>query len=517
MKKFLSVLLCLVLLASMALSAGAKVVLDEAAVVDFVHEEFKGIAAIPRPSSHTEAISEYLYQWGLSHSFESVKDEVGNVVWEIPASAGFESAPLTVLQVHSDMVCVSDDPNWDGVVTLIKTDDGFFKADGTSLGGDDGIGITSAMFLITSEAVVHGPMRVIITINEEGGEPSGVGNLDHATVTDAQFLINIDSEEYGICTVAACGFNGFSFSGTLNWADVNAQGKVAYAIDLKGLTGGHSGVDIHKNRANAIKAVDYCMAWAKYNGIDIELASFTGGTGMTAIPKLASAVIVIKEADAEKFAQLMDKTIATFTAQYMPTEPNFTFTYGATDMPAKALSVEESSHLIDLVAAVEDGINGVSQRYEGITESSFNVGIVNFTSDSDAMSFYVPMRLNAAWPALVANMEFAAIANAFGYEMEVSDDLYMGWVEREGDVIAEYYAKAFKEYTGDDCIVTAVHGGLECADFADWNDKLQIVSVGPTVIDPHSTSERVPIDTIAPTIGSIATLLQYIADGTLSV
>jgi di/tripeptidase len=131
------------------------------------------------------------------------------------------------------------------------------------------------------------------------------------------------------------------------------------------------------------------------------------------------------------------------------------------------------------------------------------------------MALDVSMRLSAAWPALLANMQFAAIAGAFGCKMEVTDDVFLGWVEKEGEVISKYYSQAFKAYTGEDCVVTAVHGGLECADFAEWNENLQIISVGPSIIGPHSTSETIPVSTIVPTIGSIATLLGYIADGLL--
>lgn len=516
MKKVLSILICAFMLIGMLSTASAELNLDSEEVFNTVFAEFQGIAAVPRPSGNTDAISDYLYQWGIDHGFESTQDEVGNVVWEIPATPGYEDAPKTALQVHMDMVCVSEDPNWDGVVTLIVTDDGYLTADHTSMGGDDGIGIISVMYLATSENVVHGPMRIICTINEEGGSPSGVGNLDHSVVEDVTYMVNVDSEEYGTCTVSACGFSGYVFSDTLEWLDVDATDKVAFSINLGDLLGGHSGTDIHKNRANAIKAVDYCLAWAKYNGIDVQLASLTGGTGMTAIPKEASAVAIIDAANADAFTALMNDTIAAFGEQFDRTEAGYFFTFEQVDVPAKALSVEASARVIDMIAAVEDGVNTISQRYAGITETSFNLGTINVTSESDAFNMFVAMRCSSKWPVLLANMQFVALANAYGLEMNVSDDVNLGWVEKEGDVLPQFYAKAFKEYTGEDCIITAVHGGLECADFAEWNPDLQVISVGPTVISPHSTSERVPIDTIEPTIGAIATLLGYIANGDLA-
>lgn len=488
--------------------------LDNEVILQKILEEFEPITKVPRPSSHTEAISAYLTQWGNDHAFETVCDEVGNVIMDVPATAGYEAAPTTILQVHSDMVCVSDDPNWDGVVTTRIIGDDLY-ATNTSLGGDDGIGIATAMFLATSPDVVHGPLRIIVTINEEGGSPSGVGNLDPKCVEGVDYMVNIDSEDYATCTVAACGFTAYNFVDALNWQDADMDGKVAFEIDLSGLKGGHSGVDIDKNRANAIKTLSYCLAWAKYNGIDTELCSFTGGTGMTAIPSKANVKFLVKAEDADALTEILETVKADFAVQFDRTEAGYSFDWTEwnenADAPAKALSPEASAKVIDIICAVPDGLNTKNMRYPGITETSFNLGTVSVTPESDVFSLLLPMRTMSTWHSQQANMQMVAIAEAFGLEMQVNPYPSLGWQEREGDVIAEYYAKAFKEYTGTDCVITGVHGGLECADFADWSSTLQIISVGPDVESPHSTNEHVPLKTVAPTAGAIATLLGYIA------
>lgn len=487
--------------------------LNDEEMLQYILDEFYKINKVPRPSSHTEAISAYLTQWGQDHGFETVCDEVGNVIYEVPATAGYENAPTTILQAHSDMVCVSDDPDWDGVVTA-RIVDGNLYATNTSLGGDDGIGITTAMFLATSPKVVHGPLRVIITINEEGGSPSGVGNLDPACVEGVDYMVNIDSEDYATCTVAACGFTAFMFSDTLEWVDAKADGKVAYEIDLSGLKGGHSGVDIDKNRANAIKTLAYVLAFAKYSGIDTELCSFTGGTGMTAIPSKANIKFLVAADDVAALEEILEDTKTEFGVQFDRTEAGYSFVWGKLDeVPEKALSVDASAKLIDLVCALRDGINTKNMRYHEITETSFNLGTINVTPESDMLSLMLPMRIMSKWHARMANMQMVAIAKAYGMEMTVNQDPSLGWQEREGDIIAENYARAFKEYSGDDCLITGVHGGLECADFAEWSSTLQIISVGPDVESPHSTNEHIPLDTVAPTCGAIATLLGYIARG----
>ena len=497
--------------------------IDSEAMYEAILAEFVEIAKVPRGSSHTEQISDYLLNWGEDHGFVSEQDEVGNVRWEVPATAGYENMPLTALQVHMDMVTVSDDGRdmlTSPIVVVEDKENGIISSDGhTSLGSDDGIGIASAMYLAVSDEYVHGPIRVIITINEEGGSPSGTGNMDPAWVADAQYMVNIDAEDYATCTVAACGFAAYMYDIALE-SEAAAADKVAYTIDLHDLKGGHSGVDIDKNRANAIKAVDYCLAWSKYKGIDIQIASFTGGTGMTAIPALASATVVFSPEYEELFKAEMDKTISFFAGQYDRTEEGYTFEYIPAELPEQVLTLDCSANIIDFIAAVEDGVNTVSQRYAGITESSFNLGTVSVIAGEESTSLTVPMRLSAAWPGMLANMQFQALANAFGvtitswsadpYEPE---NISLGWVEKEGDTIAQMYKRAFEEFTGDTCEITAVHGGLECADFAEMNPDLQIIAVGPTIESPHSVHEYIEIDTIPTTCGAIATLLTYIANG----
>lgn len=501
----------------------APLALDEDAMFDYMVDEFEEIAQIPRGSGNTDAISDYLFAWGEEHGFASMQDEVGNVRWDIEATPGYENVPLVVLQAHMDMVVVSDDGRdmtQSPIAVVVDEENNVITSDGhTSLGSDDGMGIVSAMYLATTDEYAHGPLRVIITINEEGGEPSGVGNMDHSWVTDAQYLINIDSEDYATCTVAACGFMSYQFNVPLTSEAVD-EGKIAYTVDLNGTKGGHSGVDIDKNRANSIKAVNYCLAWAKYNGIDVQIASFTGRTGSTAIPALASATIVFSPEYEEQFKAEMDQTIALFAQQYDRTEAGYSFTYAPAELPKSALTLDCSAMVIDLVASLEEGVNTISQRYEGITETSFNLGTLNVTAGEESTTISLSMRCSTRWPVMLANMQFVAIGNAFGVEVASwgedpfnPDNINVGWEEREGDIIALLYKQAFDSYTGDECVITAVHGGLECADFASWSEELEIISVGPTIENPHSVSEYVEIDTVTKTCGAVATLINYIANG----
>lgn len=524
MKKLVSLLLCLAMCLVSTVAFAEEIIipeLDTDVMLDYMIAEFDKICQIPHGSSHTDAISDYLYAWGEEHGFVSEQDEVGNVRWEIPATAGYEETPMVLLQAHMDMVTVSDDGRdmlVSPIVMVVDKENNKISSDGhTSLGADDGIGIVTAMYLATSEEVVHGPMRVIITINEEGGSPSGVGNMDHSWVDGGKYMVNIDSEDYGTCTVAACGFAGYMFDVPLTSEDIAADGKVAYTINLEGTKGGHSGVDIEKNRANSIKAVDYCMAWAKYLGMDVQIASFTGGTGMTAIPALANATIVFSAEFEEQFKAEMDRNIALFAQQFDLTEAGYTFTYEKVDVPASVLTAECSATVIDLVAALEDGVNTISQRYKGITETSFNLGTVEFAAGMESSTVMAAMRCSSRWPVMLANMQMVAIGNAFGIPATTwgtfdPDAISVGWEEKETDVIAKMYKTAFDAYTGDDCVITAVHGGLECADFASWSDTLEVISVGPTVENPHSVSEFVEIDTATKTCGAIVTLLDNIAN-----
>ena len=522
MKKLLGIVLAICMMLSM-LPMTALAELDNETMFRYIIDEFTAIAATPRGSGNTDAISDYLKGWGEEHGFETMQDEVGNIRWDVPATEGYEDMPLTVLQAHMDMVVVSDDGRdmtQSPVVVVENDEEGIVSSDGhTSLGSDDGIGIASAMFLATSTDYIHGPLRVIITINEEGGEPSGVGNMDHSWVADAKYMVNIDSEDYATCTVAACGFAAYMFNVPLESEAADAE-KIAYTIDLSGLKGGHSGVDIEKNRANAIKAVDYCLAWAKYKDIDVQLASFTGGTGMTAIPALASATFTFSPEYEDAFKAALDEIIYYFGQQFDRTEAGYSFTYAPAELPETVLTAECSAKVIDLVAALEDGVNTISQRYPGVTETSFNLGRISVAAGEESTTIMQAMRCSSQWPVMLANMQFQAIGNAFGIEVSSwMEDPYepaninIGWVEKESDVIAQMYASAFERYTGDECVITAVHGGLECADFAEWNDELEVISVCPTVESPHSVNEYVVSDTVWNTCGAIATLLTDIAEG----
>ena len=486
--------------------------LNEEALLSAILAEFEPMTQVPRPTNHMDKISAYLTSWGRDHGHETVQDAVGNVIIEIPATAGYENAPLTILQAHMDMVCVSEDPDWDYKVQL-RILDGNLYATNTSMGGDDALGIAMAMVLAENPEVVHGPLRLIFTVNEEGGDPSGVGNLDPQYAMDAAYMVNLDSEDYATCTVAACGFSGYMFRDKLHWEAAPAEGMTAYELRIGGLLGGHSGVDIHKNRANAIKTLNYCLAWAAYNGIETRLCSFVGGSSMASVPQSAALRFLVKTEQLPALLPLLEKTRKEFAVQFDRTEAGYSFDWGECERCDKALSVDESRRIVDLLCALREGVGTLSQRYPGITESSYNLGQIHIVPESDELMVMMPMRIMSKWPALQANMQMVAIARAFGFAMQVTDEPNMGWQEREGDVIAQYYAKAFKEYTGEDCFITAVHGGLECAGFAEWNKNLQIISVGPDIEGPHSTNEHVPLSTIAPTAGAIATLLGYIARG----
>ncbi|MCR4722180.1 MAG: beta-Ala-His dipeptidase [Eubacteriales bacterium] len=483
---------------------------------EWIIGEFKKIAKVPRPTNYMEKISEYLYQWATEHGFKAVKDDVENVIFDAPASEGYENAPLTVLQAHMDMVCVAAEgkafDKFNDPIDVVITDDGYLTADGTSLGGDDAIGVAIAMYCAVSDKVKRGPLRVIATVNEEGGSPSGAGNLAHHFVTEARYLINIDSEDYGTVTVSSCGFAGYAFSRKPVWEEMGS-GKTAVTITLSGLKGGHSGTDINKNRANAIKAVNYIMARLTYKGVPFRLVSFNGGTGMSAIAPNASATIVIDQSDLDSLEEVFAFTKRYFAKQFDRTEAGYSFAFEKAPLPGKAVCLDDSRRITDLIAALRVGANTVSQRYRGITESSMNIGMISFNEGDEVFNLMLAMRTSAEWPVMLANAEFDAIARGLGFDINYSDEFHIGWVEKEGAVLPKMYAESFEEYTGDACEITAVHGGLECSAFSQWSDDIEIISVGPTIIGPHSTSEKLPIDTIGKTCGAIATLLGRIAEG----
>jgi len=290
-----------------------------------VVDHFLSLCAIPHKSHHEEAISHFLYDWGVKQGLTACRDEVGNVILDKPGAPGHEHAPRTILQAHMDMVVVWDegvehDPLRDPITVI---DDGVtLKAAGTSLGGDDGIGVAMAMAILEDSEAVHGPLRAIFTVDEEDGM-GGAEALD-ARHLDARYLINLDWEAFGSLCCSSAGSDMYALRREIRWEAV--KNVSAYALSVQGLEGGHSGATIHMGKANAIRLAAAVLKAGRDAGCDLRLAAFRGGSAHNAIPSAASALVTVSAGQEDAFEAAARTAIDTALESCGATDPRAVIT-----------------------------------------------------------------------------------------------------------------------------------------------------------------------------------------------
>ena len=345
-------------------------------ILDGVLDEFAKLAAIPRKSGHEEAVSNFLKQYLTDSGFAVVQDEHYNIVADKPACPGLENAPLTILQGHMDMVCVAaDGVKFDPLHDPIKLvrDEKFLRADGTSLGADDGIGVAEAIYILKN-AKDHGPLRMIVTVDEEQGM-TGAINLDAKHLQDAKFLINCDSENYDELTVGSAGSVNLDFSREIKWGQ--PEMTAAWQIEIKGLLGGHSGERIGDGRGNALRTLAMALAALSAEG-EVELAAFDGGKARNAIPDDARMTIVT-DLDKAAIEKVLNDQLDRFNKMYGSVDPQAQFVLTSVPAPDKVMNAGDMTRLIRLLTILHTGVFAMSTVIPGLVETSANLGVVETT------------------------------------------------------------------------------------------------------------------------------------------
>ena len=453
-------------------------------------ENFLSLTRIPRRSHHEEAVSRFLRDWAEEKGLAAIRDEVGNVIIDKPASPGHENAPLAILQAHMDMVCVAEpgreyDPLTDPI-RVIRSED-TLTADGTSLGGDDGAGVAVAMTILEDKDAVHGPLRAIFTVDEEDGM-LGADSLA-AEHLDGCYLINLDWEEFGSLCCSSAGSDMYSLKRQASWEA--AQGT-AFALEIQGLEGGHSGAQIHLGRANAIRMAARILS-AGEKVCPVQLAAFRGGSAHNAIPSSARCVAVVAEENASAFLEAIGQAIDTELENCALTDPHGMITAVETDRPEKALTIDMSADILAILTGIHDGVNTLSPSIPGLVESSANTGVAELGEND--FSFLVHQR--SSEPARTAEMkrDFLAKAEAHGFSLEVLTSS-PAWPVRPDSELVDICARQYKALTGKEIRVEPVHAGLECGAFASKNPGLDIISIGPTIVDIHSPKETLILSSV---------------------
>lgn len=449
---------------------------------------FEEMSQIPHGSGNTKAMTEYLMKFAADRGIEAWRDEIGNVVMRKPATAGYEQVPGIIIQGHMDMVAVkkpesNKDMRTDGLDLAVDGD--YLYAVDTSLGGDDGVAVAYGLAVMDATDLAHPEIEVMITVDEETGL-FGAKAIDMSNIRGRRFL-NIDSEDEGIFLTSCAGGVRIKGKMPVDMASVQGQ-KVMVAV--KGLQGGHSGADIHKERGNAL----YLLARALYHGyreVPFNIAGFYGGTVENAIPREAFAEVVLPAADADKLLARLAEMSKAFKAEYATRDAGIVLE--VTKEPEDAYAVygaQTTANLLHLLVGAPVGVQAMSQDVEGLVETSLNLGVVECDDKEIAIQYSVRSSLESAKEALVEKLEI--LFRLCGADFATSGD-YPGWAFKADSPLRNKVLRVFKEMFGTEPKIEAIHAGLECGLFVGKVPDLDCISFGPNMCSIHTTEEKLSI------------------------
>ena len=458
-----------------------------------VFEQFTQINRIPRPSKHEEKMIQYLKDYGQSRGLETVVDETGNVIIRKPATKGYENCETTVLQSHMDMVCDKlVDHEIDFLNDPIETyiDGEWLKAKGTTLGADDGIGVAIELAILDSDDIAHGPIECVFTVDEETGLTGAFGMKDD--FMSGRYLINLDSEDEGQIFVSCAG--GITTEAHFPIKLENAPADYFFlSIQLKGLVGGHSGDDINKKRANAIKLLARFL-YAEMQKTDLRLANFNSGRMHNAIPRDGQVVIAVPNADKEIVRADWNVFAAEAADEFHVTDTTMEFLMESTE-PQQVIADPMAKNFIRALQAIHNGVLSMCQDEEiaWLVETSSNVASV--ATRADEIVVVASQRSN-----VMSNLRNMAATIKALFELAGADvvqgDGYPAWKMNANSELTRITVETYRKLFGKDPRVLGIHAGLECGLFSEKYPHMDMVSFGPTLRGVHSPDERLLIPTV---------------------
>lgn len=454
---------------------------------------FDRILATPRPSKKEDAMRAYVLEVAGRRGLASRSDAAGNLVVAVPASAGREGAALVVLQSHLDMVTeknsgVEHDFDRDPIVP--RRDGDWLYATGTTLGSDNGIGVAAMLALAEAEDLVHGPLELLFTVEEEIGL-LGASALDPALVS-GRTLLNLDTEEEGALYVGCAGGAGSELEIPIDRM-FGAEGRVAVTVKVSGLLGGHSGVDIHLQRGNALAILARAL-YALWKEFQFEVASVTGGNLTNAIPREAEAVLRLAAGDQPAFGRALDAELERAKTELEKTDPGLAWSVAAAETGAEVWSAPATARILALLAALPHGVLRMSDAIPGLVETSTNFARVRSGQAALQVSMSNRSSVDSALRATQARM--AAFAELAGGEASQSEG-YPGWQPDLDSRVLAVMRRVHQQVTGAEPKIQAIHAGLECGVLGAKLPGSDMISFGPQIEHPHSPDERVHIESVA--------------------
>lgn len=469
---------------------------------------FDEINQVPRPSKKEEKIRQYLLDFAAKHNIEVKTDAIGNVAMFKPATPGKENAPTVVLQSHMDMVCESNDKNFDFDNSPIRTivDGDWLRADGTTLGADNGIGMAASLAVMVDKDLVHGPVEALFTVDEETGL-TGANNLGDGMIA-GEMLLNLDSEDDAQIFVGCAG--GVDTTCIFTYKRSFAPTDFHYfKFDVSGGLGGHSGGDIHLGRANANKLVARFL----YNlGLEheVSLCEIDGGNLRNAIPRAAHAVFGVDVKNKEQVVAAFNKYVADIENEYKGLETTLKLDLQTVERPEYAVDSDTTARLIESLYSAPHGVISMSRDIEGLVETSTNLASVKMKGENQIL-VTTSQRSSVESRKWDIARQVEALFRLAGAEVSHGDG-YPGWAPNMNSPIMHIASDAYEELYGIKPAVMAIHAGLECGLFLQKYPYLDMVSFGPTLQGVHSPSERMYIPAVERFWGQLTRILEKVAD-----
>ncbi|TRX55214.1 aminoacyl-histidine dipeptidase [Thalassomonas sp. M1454] len=454
---------------------------------------FANICSIPHPSKHEQKISLWIQSWAKEQGLSVKEDAVGNLFIKKPATQGMENRKGVILQAHMDMVPQKNsDTVHDFLTDPIKPyiDGEWVTAEGTTLGADNGIGLASALAVLASDDLEHGPLEVLVTIDEEAGM-SGAFGLE-AGWLDGEILINTDSEQEGEVYMGCAGGVDASATFTLENEDVPSDYE-SFNLSISGLKGGHSGVDIHTGRANANKLLVRFLLQASKE-FDIQLTELNGGSLRNAIPREANTSFVMPKANVAGLKAALDNYVATIKENLKAVEPNVSMLLIQPETFEQMWTKQCQSKILSALNACPNGVMRMSDDIEGVVETSLNLGVLRCKGPK-----FVALNLIRSLhdDGRIETEEMVeSVFSLAGAKVEFSGT-YPGWKPSTDSAIMNIVRDTYQQNFNKLPEIMVIHAGLECGLFKTEYPNLDMVSIGPTIKFPHSPDEKVEIATVA--------------------
>lgn len=480
-----------------------------------VWQLFSRIAAVPRPSKHEEKIRAHLRDLAEQRGLSLREDVAGNLVISVPASPGREGAPITVLQAHVDMVCEKNsgtehDFHNTGIHMVLDKDaagDQIVRGEGTTLGADNGIGVAMALAAALDDDVAHGPLELLLTTDEEAGM-TGAKALSPESFT-GRTLLNLDSEEDDAVYIGCAG----GCDSTLTWAfqPEATAALTAARVDITGLRGGHSGGEIHENRANAIKVLARVLLNAGRD--DLRIVEASGGSKRNAIPREAYAV-VCGSAGLEQALEDAARSISPLVGEESG-ERQVSIRVAPVGTPSLALTSIDTRTLLSAMAALPHGVLGMSPAVPGLVQTSSNVSTMSVAPSNDGKSAYAEIgtlsRSSSAYWIDVTVQQISSIGRLAGADVTKANE-YPGWEPNVDSPALATVRRVYERLFGASPSVAAIHAGLECGIIGERVGHIDMVSFGPRIEGAHSPDERVYPASVTKSWSLLKAVLQELSD-----